>query len=212
MVTVNIATIPVRSKQLINAVKSLYSQVDRINIWFNDYTTPPKWAIDQKIRYRCSRNIGDAGKFGFNTKGFMLSCDDDIIYPTDYVERMTGAIDGNVITIHGKTFRTPIKSFYHGSDVKIRCDEELVDNTIIHIPGTGVMAWHTDTIQFSRKDFKRKNMADIWAGIKAKNRGIDVVCIAHPPAWVQLQSVDDSIWDRAHLKDYWQTKLINDNF
>ena len=213
MVTINIATIPERESLLINTIKSLYDQADRINIWLNNYRSIPLWLSDTKINHHATfNNVGDAGKFGFKAKGFIFSCDDDIIYPPDYVKKMMDRIDNNIVTIHGKIFRPPIKSFYHDSWNKYRLDQELAEDQIIQIPGTGVMAYHSDTITFDRKDFKKKNMADIFVGIKAKQCNVSVICVKHKKDWVTLQHVDDSIWHRSHQSDYWQTKLINEKF
>lgn len=212
MTTANIATQPEREEQLIKTVESLYNQVDKINIFLNDYTKIPKWCLDTKIRTRMSVNIGDQGKFMFNEVGYYFTCDDDIIYPLDYVEVLKSKIKGNIVTIHGKNFKTPCKSYYHDAFDKIRCDSLLDADKQVQIPGTGVMAFHTDTIKFTPSDFKRKNMADIWVGIKAKRLEIPIICIAHKANWVQLQETESSIWHEHHEKDEYQTTLINDNF
>lgn len=212
MITANIATLPDREKQLIKTVESLYNQVDKINIYLNDYHKIPDWCLDSKIRTRMTPNIGDQGKFMFSEKGYYFSCDDDLIYPPDYVETLKAKINDNIVTIHGKNFLVPTKSYYHGAMDKIRCDSKLTVDTKVQIPGTGVMAFHTDTIKFYFEDFKRPNMADIWVGIKAKQLGIPVICIAHPANWVQLQETKGSIWEAHHQKDEYQTSLINDNF
>jgi len=168
MVTANIASLPSREKQLVRTVESLYNQVDKINIYLNDYSKLPDWCLDTKIRTRMSKNVGDTGKFMFNEVGYYFSCDDDIIYPDDYVKTLKAKIKDNIVTIHGKVFKTPIKTYYHGSELKIRCDQGQIGDIPVQIPGTGVMAFHTDTIRIIKKDFPRKNMADIWVGIKAK--------------------------------------------
>lgn len=212
MVTANIATLPDRERQLVKTVESLYNQVDKINIYLNDYQKIPDWCYDTKIRTRMTKNVGDVGKFMFNEVGYYFSCDDDIIYPTNYVKTLKVKIKDNIVTIHGKNFKTPIKSYYHDAMDKIRCDNELTQDTRVQIPGTGVMAYHTDTIKFTQEDFKRPNMADIWVGIKANQLNIPIICIAHPSNWVRLQETKGSIWLDHHEKDEIQTQLINDNF
>ena len=211
-ITANIATLPGRENQLKQAVKSLYDQVDKINLWLNDYVKVPGWCIDAKIRTLRTTNVGDQGKLLFSERGYYFSCDDDLIYPPDYVERLKSKIDNNIITIHGKNFAPPTKSYYHGAIDKIRCDELLTHDTRVQIPGTGVMAFHTDTLQFDLKDFPERNMADIWVGIKANNLNIPVICIAHPANWMVLQPTDTSIWSQHHRNDQIQTDLINNNF
>jgi len=124
MTTANIATLPAREIQLARTVKSLYNQVDYINIWLNDYDKVPSWLSDSKISTQLSNNIGDMGKFLFKIDGYYFSCDDDIIYPPDYVKILKDRLDGNIVTIHGKNFKTPCKSYYHDAFDKIRCDNE----------------------------------------------------------------------------------------
>lgn len=211
-ITANIATLPNREKLLKRTVKSLYDQVDKINIWLNDYNKVPGWCIDAKIRTRRTANVGDQGKLLFLERGYYFSCDDDLIYPPDYVEHLKSKINNNIITVHGKNFAPPAKSYYHGALNKIRCDELLTHDTKVQIPGTGVMAFHTDTIQFTAEDFKCKNMADIWVGIKANNLNIPVICIAHKANWLILQPTPNSIWSQHHKNDEYQTELINNNF
>jgi len=210
--TANIATLQGRENQLKQAVKSLYNQVDKINIWLNDYDKVPSWCINAKIRTRRTANVGDQGKLLFLERGYYFSCDDDLIYPPQYVERLKSKIDNNIITIHGKNFAPPTKSYYHGAIDKIRCDELLTHDTKVQIPGTGVMAFHTNTIQFTEDDFPEQNMADIWVGIKAIHLPIPVICIAHPANWMVLQPTPTSIWSQQHRNDQVQTELINTNF
>lgn len=212
MTTANIATLPSREKQLARTIKSLYNQVDLIYIRLNDYKEAPDWVYDNKIRFKTGLNEGDAAKFREDAEGYYFTCDDDIIYPPDYVKKLKDRLDGDIVTIHGKNFHTPIESYYHGAFDKIRCDNETSTDKIVQIPGTGVMAFHTDTIKFNKEDFPRKNMADIWVGIKAKKEGIKINCIAKPRNWITIQHVDTSIWEEEHEKDWFQTRLINDNF
>ena len=91
MITASLATIPSRIPQLQKTVESLLPQVDRLNIFLNNYTTVPEFLNHDKIQLGFGDNsIGDAGKFYWasETKGFQMYCDDDIIYLGDYVAKM----------------------------------------------------------------------------------------------------------------------------
>jgi len=149
MTTANIASLPSREKQLARTVKSLYNQVDLIYIRLNDYQEVPQWLQDSKILTKTGPNEGDWAKFGNREEGYYFTCDDDIIYPSDYVKTLKDRMDGDIVTIHGKNFKTPIESYYHGALDKIRCDNEALQDKIVQIPGTGVMAFHTGTIIFT---------------------------------------------------------------
>ena len=102
-VTVSIATIPSRKEALKITIDSLINQVDKIYIYLNNYEEIPNYLTYnsyklktqglKKIEYFRSQNykdLGDVGKFhcvGI-IKGYHFTCDDDIIYPDNYIKYM----------------------------------------------------------------------------------------------------------------------------
>lgn len=90
--------------------------------------------------------------------------------------------------------------------------EKIDNDSSITVPGTGVMAYHTNTIQFSIDDFKASNMADIWAAKKAKELNIEIICLKHQANWIR-QSLKinhaETIYANCNKKDDFQTKVIN---
>jgi hypothetical protein len=107
MIIASIATVPERRDILPVARASLHDQVDEIVVYENR-----AWG----------ELPGDFGKFyplglwagGAVPCDYLLLCDDDIIYPSTYVEEMTwwSATHDCVTTCHGRTFEAGEQSSY----------------------------------------------------------------------------------------------------
>lgn len=198
MTTASMATIPGRADSWCEAVRSIEPQVDSLHYYFGN------------------NELGDANKFRgvIGKKGYCFTIDDDLIYPENYVDYMISKIEEYdrkaVITLHGKIIlNQPISSFYGGEFLKFRCLDKVSKDIPVHIPGTGVMAWHSDTIQFNMDDFPEKNMADIWAGIKCEKEGVQRVCVKHDAGWLQHISNDTDLYRQNRSRDSILTEAIN---
>lgn len=198
MKTASLATISDRKPLLSKAVGSIIHQVDEIYV--NNGEKP----------------LGDANKFRgvIDAKGYCFTLDDDLAVAPDYVDYMISKIEQYnreaVITLHGKVVAyQPILSFYGQQFIKYRCLDEVKEDVQVHIPGTGVMAWHSDTIQFSMDDFKAKNMADIWAGIKCENEGVPRICVAHEKGWLTSLNPKEGCYEWNRKRDDILTNAIN---
>lgn len=163
-------------------------------------------------------DFGDANKFRgvIDKEGYLFVADDDIFYPKDYKEFMIKKIEQYnrkaVITLHGKIIREqPIESFYdRRAFFKHRCMDTVKKDTPVHIPGTGVMGWHSDTISFSMDDFKAPNMADIWAGIKCEEENVPRICVAHQNDFLAgLNTNGYNCYEANRNRDHILTKAIN---
>lgn len=222
-VTASMAAIPSRINSLSEVVNSIINQVDCLNIYLNDFEYVPEFLNHKKINCFLSKDhsgdLGDAGKFfkASSVNGYHFTLDDDIIYPTDYVKTMIHAIERHgrkyVFSFHGRKFiQKPVKSYYHSAEVKISCLKSLDQDTIIDTPGTGVMAYHTHTIQFDIKDFNASNMADIWAGKKAKKSNVKVMALEHKAGWIKMSrqvNFADTIYVNCNGRDEFQTQILN---
>ena len=222
-ITASIASMPSRIRSLEEAVASILPQVDILEVYLNEFTEAPKFLKHKKIKTYLSKdllgNLGDAGKF-FNSaeiKGYHFTIDDDIIYPKDYVETAINAIDRNnrkvVVTFHGRRFKDfPVQSYYRSISERYSCLRNQHKDEYIHVCGTGVLAYHTDTIKFNIKDFKLINMADIWAGIKCQENKVPILCLNHKKGWI-LESKkydrNESIFKVCAHQDKEQTKTFN---
>jgi len=199
----SMASVPDREDGLKTAVISLIDQVDCLNIYLNNYQSVPSFLKNSKIKIFRSqdyKNLGDIGKFYFseNIKGYHFTCDDDIIYPSNYVEFMLSKlkIHNGFISCHGAIFKNPFYSFYK-SKTTFHFRKEIKNDISVNLIGTGVMAYDADKIKVPLNIFKNKNMADVYIAIFAKNKNIECTVVAHKEDF---------------LKDYYKESLSNNNF
>lgn len=205
-----IATVEDRKSQLKNTVDSLVNQVDHVYVWCNykDLFTydSPKVIVEGGI------DIGDAGKFYFENEGYILTCDDDLIYPADYVSTMTAACEyyGHPVSCHGRTFKQKIiKSYYNDPAYKYRCLDEVREDVAVQFAGTGVLCYHTDDCKISIDHFPYPNMADIFFSRYCAMNGIELKVIKHSAGWIKYQEVSDTIYERFKNADSLQTYYAN---
>lgn len=204
MIVAQLATIPGREGSVKQTIESLEMQVDLLH-----------------VRYK---SPSDAEKFRDLDKydGYIFTCDDDLIYPPNYVRTMIAAIERNnrkaVITCHGRTFPPrKIRSYYRDKTEGYRCLGTVDKDYYVHSGGTGVMAWHSDLWRPQMDWFKAPNMADVFIGREAHVRGIPIVCIAHKEGWIRYidQPEGTTIWEQ-HVNDdteqtrYWNEYWFND--
>ena len=223
-----LTTIPGREKALEETVASLLPQVDRLYIFLHGYnpTELPDF-LDTDLNPKLELNYdiewgdnGDSDKFHFvknlNLQGYILICDDDLIYPPDYAERMIEAIDKHdnkaLITAHGSImFPLPIANYYMDR-YTFPCLGDVMEETVVQIGGTGVMAFHS-SIGFDL-DFKDKltNMADVHVGIWALEKEIPIYVIPHLTGWIKHSEYvkqEDTIAGKNLYDTYGQVEAIN---
>jgi len=214
-VSVNIASLATRKEQLINTIKSLINQVDEINICANNYDHCP--FEHPKVNYFYSDNIfGDNGKFLFlrDFEGYYFTCDDDIIYPENYIQDTIKEVDKyGVVSYHGRTFlKFPIDSYYKSPAIRNRCLEAYDITEPVQIAGTGVMAFRTDKFKPPFPSLKRINMSDIWISCYAKKNKINIWGLKHSKDYFKYQQVPDTIYDAKVNDCEYETSIVNKYF
>lgn len=220
-VYVGMASVVGRERELKDAVESLYDQVDVMYVYLNNYTFIPDFLERPKIEIFTSQyhgDMGDAGKF-FKVQdcdGYFFSCDDDLIYPSDYVVSTIHKIElyerKSVVTYHGAILNElPIKSYYNDRK-QLHFKKEQHNDITVHIGGTGVTAFHTDTIKVKYADFPIANMADIWMGVLCQEQNIPIRCLSRSFGWIKMSPFTNNtktIYSKFKLDDSPQTNIIN---
>lgn len=216
---VGIASIPKRKDALKKTIQSLVDQVDEIHVCLNGYDELPEYTYEfPKVTFYMDKGaMGDANKFKTveQADGYYFSCDDDIIYPKDYIETIIRNIEAHdrkaIVTVHGRTAPSvPISNFYRGT-TQYHCLLRQAEDIRVHMPGTGVTGFHTSTLPVKMGDFKVANMADIWMGLIAQRYQIPVICIAHAQGWIRAQTIkeDSTIYNTHRNRDEEQIKAVN---
>lgn len=193
---VGLASIPSRAQSLFDVVESLLPQVDEIRVFLNGYDSVPEW-IKEKPRVNVFRSqdfadYGDAGKFfkiDPEEPEYYLTCDDDILYPVDYVDFMLKELlarsDRAVVGSHGVLIKQPLGKYYDESNRYVfRHVNGLSYPTSVHVLGTGTTAFRTDILGMRFRDLQAPNMADIWLAARAQQLRIPLISVPRLPGWL----------------------------
>jgi len=217
-VTISLASIPSRGKTLEKVVSALLPQADQLNVYLNGYDTVPAFLDNEKIDVATSQehgDRGDAGKFywvGLDD-GYYITCDDDIIYPKNYVARLVAEIEHYekkaVVGFHGSIFLDKFITFVKSRE-SFRFGDELKENTNVHVLGTGASGFHQSTIEISLEHFKHPNMADMWLAVEGQLQGVPFICLSRKEGWMKdMGYYDDSIFN--HSKKGTKGSAMNTN-
>ena len=177
-ITISLASMPSRVNALERTIESLIKQTDTINIYLNGFNKIPDFIKQKKINYYMSQNykdLGDIGKFywAHQINGYHFTCDDDIIYPKNYIENTIKKLEKykGFVSYHGAILIEPIKSYYDCRKV-YHFEKKVLKDQKVHVLGTGVMAYDADEIKLHHRMFKQKNMTDLYIAIFAKKQKI----------------------------------------
>jgi hypothetical protein len=186
---IGIASIPDRLNSLEKTISSLINQVDKIGVYLNGWGYIPKYLINDKIeiiRSEDKGDYGDAGKFYWvnNFKGYYFTCDDDIIYPNDYIKRTIKKIElykrKAVIAFHGSIILDNFKDYYSNDSRRVLSfNYDRAKDEYVHIVGTGTIGFHTSTINVKFEDFKTPNMADVYFAKLGQEQNVSFIVQKH---------------------------------
>ena len=227
-VHVGIASIPSREKMLQRTIESLIYQVDKIHVYLDEYNNVPEFLNNPKIKVYRSLDMelswNDFGKFFSIIQGplrdnksiYFFACDDDLLYPGDYVYQMINHIENNnrkaIIGLHGILLNDKVKNYYKDRRT-IGCLQTSISNQFVDLLGTGAMAFHSTTIDFSKNRFPNiieyRNMADIHIGFMCQVHNIPMLCVKHEGNWLTYMEPEETIFDEAKNDCKKQTELVN---
>ena len=207
-----IASIPEREQMLRKTVESLRDQVDKIYVTLNNYPYIPEFLTDCE-GVILDNLMGDAGKFYFadRLKGYILTCDDDLIYPPDYVEYMIAGLKkyhGCVVTLHGRSYPRPVTHFQR-LKAGYPCLNTVDQDIEVDVGGDGVMCWHTDVLKVKFDDFKQKNMSQLYFSRLCHEQKVPIIVLAHQQGYLIYQFPEWTIWDTEAQSGFTrQTELL----
>ena len=206
-VLVGIASIPEREHSLERVVGALAPQADRIHVSLNGYQQVPSFLDEHdhvSATVRNGDNGGDAEKFAMvdDWDGYVVTCDDDILYPPDYIQTLLAGIGRHgqrtAVSFHGGVTRGWNGSRKAATHKSIRCLGSLPeDDPDVNVLGTGTLAYHADHVPVWRDLFRHPNMADVHFAAHARNMGFAMVALAHEEGWLQDISPGPGIYESA---------------
>lgn len=221
MITAKIASIPERISHLESVINVLLKQVDKIQVYLNNYQSIPGFLQHKNIQVFISQKTGDKGDIGKfyeieEVAGYVFTLDDDLIYPPNYVQTLIDKIETYqrkaFLCIHANILPKGKISSYYKDKRGIHFQRQLEKDLLVDIPGTGTLAFHTDHIKISQNIFLLPNMSDIWLAIYAKQNNIPIVSISRPNLWLRQakgKAFEKSIYNNYNLNDAYQTDIVN---
>lgn len=198
-ITAAIATYPGRINVLPIAIESLIDQVDHLFIYLNNYRSVPDFLLHhskkEKITYILdtdSRKRAAAKFFWVNsTQGIQLTCDDDIIYPSDYVQNMVTELkkrsEDTIIAVHGAIYKNIVQDAIASREHVFNFRNSLKTSQPAHLAGTGTLCFRTKV--FQRKEFRElwsfAASTDEWLACFSKKHSIKLMLIARHKDWMK---------------------------
>jgi len=203
-VIIGMATFAGRESACETAVESLAKQVDDILLWDNSTEG--------------AEDLTDNGKFAglsmIDEDCYYLTCDDDLLYPEDYVEQMLEAIErtNSIVTHHGRILTGLNKNYYTGHE-SFRCLDDVNIERRIDVCGTGVTGFKTSAFNPVHLPYsKDKKMSDLIFSCAAVHHGIDIFVQPHRKGWIKQLDIDHktSIYSTEKHKATRQAEIANE--
>tara|TARA_R110000868_G_scaffold324794_1_gene585616 strand:+ start:6529 stop:10245 length:3717 start_codon:yes stop_codon:yes gene_type:complete len=215
-VTACLASIPTREAALSKTVASLIGQVDALKIHLNGYLSIPLFLNHPKIEVVLGDNSrGDNSKFHWldSLNGYVFTCDDDLLYPPNYIQQMQRGIDVYrcLVGASGSSFKEngPLSSFLKSIAIH-PLQRDIQTDTNADIVGTGTLGFHTEDLRLKFSDFIDFNMADISLLRIARREKIPRKVIRHPDKWIVRSTNDHGIYEQNLADDSLETRKVND--
>jgi hypothetical protein len=203
--TVLMATIPERREAFEKIVAALAPQVDEIYVSYNRYTEIPDVEGVTKAQLDTENADGCNSVFRMldDVTGFVFMCDDDILYPDDYVEKMLSyykpqsficAYTQEISNIDKLQYldNTSSRSFTHSNQSFYQSD----------VIGTGCCSFCADEIKPG--GFKYRNHRDLQLSIFALENGFNIYRIPAKMYWLTRLETKNS----PKIRNEWRVDAV----
>jgi len=193
-IAIGIASIPSRCEGLRRVVADLLPQCNKMFVYLNHYSNEPGFLVHPKIEVFHSEahgNHGCPGKFyrAADHGGYFFAVDDDIFYPSNYVEKMCEAVDRwrACVGVHGIRLRNfPVVDYYSERDREtFRFSKARAEDSLVDILGTGTLAFHTRHVKVTSAWFDHPQLSDIPVAADLQRQGVKRVCVARTAGWLK---------------------------
>ena len=198
---ISIATTGDRPHQLARTLESLKGQADEIRVYDNsrfiDYKAAAKFYPLQFIKEPV----------------YFLTCDDDLIYPPDYVISTLMFIDRyqSIITYHGRILKESQKTYYGSAHEGVHHWKLVTEPRRLDTVGTGCAGFRTD--YFNPVDLYKtphNRMVDLVCALEAWKQGKQIITPTKRMDYIIEQPVNSSILATESKTDQqWQVWHVN---
>lgn len=217
MIVANLATYPLRRKNLERVVQKISPQVDRFNIVLNQYDEVPVELekYPNVVPIIPEDDLKDVGKFypDVGEAKYVFLVDDDIVYPSDYVSATinrfeTLPMQNYMGGYHGSLYLRPrLRQLLRHPSLLFTYDKRVADfrSGGFHFSGELKAATVVDQIGTGTAILRGKDMpsfeymrtsqkyVDVRLARWCFERGVTPVCLPRAANWLEELSFDESI-------------------
>ncbi|OEO32743.1 hypothetical protein VW23_010120 [Devosia insulae DS-56] len=214
------ASIPSRADDLEQVLTRIVPQVERLHLFLHGYDAIPAVARHSRIvpvLAPADTAFRASGKFYglLQQKGPCLyfCFDDDILYPPDYVARLTAAIcrygGGAFVGVHGSDYPGAGTSYARDRKTRPFAKRLLIDRIVDEL-GCGTLAFPSELLSIDPRRWPHGDMDDLMLAIEAERNGINRIAIRRRRRWLVpiRQSQPDSLWLRTLADDSRQSEEL----
>ena len=202
-ITALLASVAEREETLKIVIKSIYEQVDTIHLVLNYYTQVPEWIKDkQKIIPHLNpqnQNAHDSIWSYVPKEGFIFVLDDDLFYPSDYIDKFIETIERHerrcVVTAYGSNIVTPVKDYLTCRNT-YGFSDGLEQDIFVDMAGVGVTAFHASALQPKLNDFMIPFCRDLYFSILCAKHDVKIVSLQRTQGWITaLKTPGETVWN-----------------
>lgn len=198
MIEAGMAVIPSRFNNLYKSIPVILPQVDSLNVHINGYTgKTPEVLTDKKITVTVSEKNKNAfmkmSAMPSSEADYFFTMDDDILYPPDYVMKMTGEVDKHggysVMCVHGSRFNTDrIRGFINRRKMYSFWDKQG-ETVQVMMPGNGTCCYprraFLDKEVYEEGIQTYSDIDDIYMMCWLHKQGFSVYTVKRPQSWLK---------------------------
>lgn len=203
MIIANMATYPGRKDIILDSVKRLLPQVDKLNLCLNEFTDIPLELkdLDKLNPFIPNKDYKDMGKFlhNYNDNDYVLLVDDDIIYPDDYVETLVSYYNkfsdlNCIVGCHGIIY----SDIFDGNALSRKVfsfTKRLDRNRVVNQLGTGTVLLKGSQMPSIEYMLGSEKFVDVRFSKYLYEKKIHLICIERNDNWMKEKTVTNSIFN-----------------
>ena len=219
------ATYPGGFQHVGDTIRTLLNQtmpIRKITLHVNSKKRPPRLPKDARLEViQSSKNLADNGKFAHltNIEGYILTVDDDINYPPDYVEKMVKEVEihdkKSIVGVHGASlpFGPALSrwSQYKNQRRSHIFSQEHASRIQVDILGTGTVAFHSSLGFPDGNSMNTLKMVDLHFATWAMKNQIPMQLVPRKRNWLnEFEDIEEErIWNQAQEDKELQIQMLD---
>ena len=193
-----------RKDNLARIIPNILKQADVVHVNLIGYKNKaiPDVLRKGKVKVKHLDKAGSETRFLYYNDykdAYYFTIDDDILYPSDYSEKMIKKMkeynDKVVCTVHGTIPNFQKKKRIWDGRKSHPFQKGLIGDVRVIVAGVGTSCFNTSVVKINMEDFTVPNISDAFVCTFLHKQNIPVVCIARKGGWLRaLNEYGVHIW------------------